>query len=79
MILAVAEEKGSAGVILQSATTMVEELSSLLNSAEEEMLTVGDIVADGAGGTLFRVCWSDDNSWKLDVDLAPSVLIADSR
>lgn len=32
---------------VQSATTMVDELRILLNSAEEEMLTVGDMSADG--------------------------------
>jgi phosphoglycolate phosphatase-like HAD superfamily hydrolase len=35
---------GNGGV--QSATTMVEELRRELNSAEEEMLTVGDILVD---------------------------------
>lgn len=35
---------GKGGV--QSATTMVEELRRELNSAEEEILTVGDILID---------------------------------
>lgn len=40
--------------IVQSAITTVEEPSILLNSADDDMLTVGDIFVDGDRGSVVR-------------------------
>ena len=57
---------------VQSATTMVEELSVLLNSAEEEILTVGDMLADKVEGLCERRGgrWSSRLIWRVRLLIA---------